>query len=304
MKILLAYDGSTSADVAIEDLKKAGLPSEAEALVVCVGDGNLTSLQHVGSIEEGFNTASTARLSEAEKLAETAKQRIGSYFPGWRVSFLRPFGEWRRRSSWTPVRWWRPDLIVVGSHGHSRVSRVILGSVSLELIHKAACSVRVARPCREPGKARPLKIIVGNDGSRTAASAIESVSKRSWPAKTEVQILSVVQTLVPAPIGLEVSTFSHEPAYNVIREADEHERGRLQKLALQSADVLRHAGLIAKSTVIDGQAGGLIVAEAERSDADAIFVGARGLGRMDRILLGSVSTHVVTHAHCTVEVVR
>ena len=48
----------------------------------------------------------------------------------------------------------------------------------------------------------------------------------------------------------------------------------------------------------------LLIAEAERSNADSIFVGARGLSRVERFLLGSVSTAVVSRAHCSVEVAR
>ena len=45
MKILIGYDGSSSANAAIEDLRKAGLPPQAEALVVCVADGNLPAIE-------------------------------------------------------------------------------------------------------------------------------------------------------------------------------------------------------------------------------------------------------------------
>ena len=38
MKILIGYDGSASADAALDDLRRAGLPREAEALIVSVGD--------------------------------------------------------------------------------------------------------------------------------------------------------------------------------------------------------------------------------------------------------------------------
>jgi nucleotide-binding universal stress UspA family protein len=38
--------------------------------------------------------------------------------------------------------------------------------------------------------------------------------------------------------------------------------------------------------------------------AETVFIGARGLGVLDRLLLGGVSTAVVTHAECAVEVVR
>ena len=45
-------------------------------------------------------------------------------------------------------------------------------------------------------------------------------------------------------------------------------------------------------------------AEAEKWGADCIFVGARGLNGLERLLLGSVSTAVASYAHCSVEVVR
>ena len=48
----------------------------------------------------------------------------------------------------------------------------------------------------------------------------------------------------------------------------------------------------------------LLLEEAERWGADCIFVGARGLNRLERLLLGSVSTAVAARARCSVEVVR
>jgi len=162
----------------------------------------------------------------------------------------------------------------------------------------------VARASESPNSDRPIRIIIGNDGSNEAEAMIRSVAKRSWPADTEAKIISVVQTLVPATTLLEASTYAQEPAYSVIREADEQMRSRLGQIAAESANTLRRAGLSASCATIDGDPRAIIVAEAERLKGDAIFVGARGLGRMQRLLLGSVSSYIVTHAHCTVEVVR
>ena len=89
-----------------------------------------------------------------------------------------------------------------------------------------------------------------------------------------------------------------------MREVDERERIRLCKVAEDSENILRRAGLVVTSTVVDGDPRELILAEAELSNSDAIFIGARGVGRVERLLLGSVSTHILTHARCTVEVVR
>jgi nucleotide-binding universal stress UspA family protein len=146
--------------------------------------------------------------------------------------------------------------------------------------------------------------VIGIDGSEEATLAIRSVTARCWPETTEVRIVSAVQALVPVTTALDESTFAQEPAYSVIREADERLRFRLRNIAAESANALRRAGLIATTHIVNGDPREAILTAAEVALADTIFLGARGLGRMERLLLGSVSGYVVTHAHCSVEVVR
>jgi nucleotide-binding universal stress UspA family protein len=81
-------------------------------------------------------------------------------------------------------------------------------------------------------------------------------------------------------------------------------RFRLDNVATNSANALRRVGLFATSEVMDGDPREAILTLADLVIADTIFVGARGLGRMERLLLGSVSSYIITHARCTVEVVR
>ena len=81
MKLLIAYDGSTSADAAIEDLQRAGLLQQAEALVVCVEDGGLRSPEDTGKTERDSEGSWRSKVAEAEKLAEKASERIRSYLP-------------------------------------------------------------------------------------------------------------------------------------------------------------------------------------------------------------------------------
>jgi nucleotide-binding universal stress UspA family protein len=292
MRILVAYDGSPSSDTAIEGLRRAGLPKQAEVLVVSVADS-----------DELFHSQSSLKHADAQTIAANAAGRIKSYFPEWNVSSITPNGSPGNVLA-DVTGWWHPELVVIGSHGRSAVRRLFLGSVSWEVIHKAACSVRVVREGGTPKLNDPIRIVIGIDGSKESATALSSVVGRPWPEKTEVHIVSAVQTLAPTVTALDASTFAQEPAYSVIRTADERLRFRIESIAAESANALRRAGLIATTHVVEGDPREAILTVAEVSKADAIFVGARGLGPMQRLLLGSVSSYVVTHAHCSVEVVR
>jgi nucleotide-binding universal stress UspA family protein len=66
----------------------------------------------------------------------------------------------------------------------------------------------------------------------------------------------------------------------------------------------RAAGVTAEFLVWEGDPGGSIAAAAEAEGADLVVVGTRGRSGAERMLLGSVSDHVVRHAACPVLVVR
>jgi nucleotide-binding universal stress UspA family protein len=242
------------------------------------------------------------KMVEAEALAESAAKRVRSCFPAWKVTAEASWGS-PAKVILEKGEEWQPDLLVVGSHGRSPVGRLFMGSVSLELVHKAPCSVRVGRGRFLSGDS-PLRLIVANDGSKEAEAAVLALTGRSWPEKTEVHIVSVVEPLVPSTELLAASTLGLDPAAGLVRDNDKREERRLREVADASADRVRRAGLIAVPASLDGDPRHEILSEATRWNADAIFVGARGLGRLDRLLLGSVSSYVVGHAKCTVEVVR
>jgi nucleotide-binding universal stress UspA family protein len=67
---------------------------------------------------------------------------------------------------------------------------------------------------------------------------------------------------------------------------------------------LAKSGLQAAPLVIPGKPDEVLLAEAMKWGADCVFVGARGLNRLERVLLGSVSSAVASRAHCSVEVIR
>jgi nucleotide-binding universal stress UspA family protein len=190
---------------------------------------------------------------------------------------------------------WPADLIVVGTHGRSALGRVVLGSVSSKLVQEAPCSVRVARSSNHDG---PIRLLIGNDGSEEAEAVVDQICKRCWPAGTEARILAVHEVFV----ATNAEGIAIDPRLYDKMSEDEHLR--LKGVVDKSADKLRQAGLVAAPVVEEGIPKETLVREAQDWSASTVFIGARGLGRVERLLLGSVSSATVAHAPCTVEVVR
>jgi len=81
-------------------------------------------------------------------------------------------------------------------------------------------------------------------------------------------------------------------------------RRERESLLVASVQRARGVGVTAEFLVWEGDAGDSITAAAEAEQADLVVVGTRGRSAAGRMLLGSVSDHVVRHASCPVLVVR
>jgi nucleotide-binding universal stress UspA family protein len=285
VKILVAYDGSSCADSALEDLRRAGLPRLAETAVLSVSELWMPVLESVGAWDVRIAGALPISLEKAESLAQRACERVQSYFPGWTVkSEARPgapAGVIIERAGE-----WRPDLIVVGSHGRSALGRFMLGSVSQKVVTEAHCSARVARGRGSDAQA-PARLLVGVDGSPDAEAAVTAVAARVWPADSKAHVVIAVDDVVSEVI-------------------DQIEDGRawIHETIEAAGSRLRAAGLTVSSQIRKGDPKSILPAEAASWGADCIFVGARGLNRFERFRLGSVSAATAARAHCSVEVVR
>src|SRR6185295_13413253 len=85
---------------------------------------------------------------------------------------------------------WNADFIVVGSHGHSGISRFLLGSVAQSVVRGAHCSVEIVRDRSVAGRERTgMRILLATDGSEHSTGAAASVASRPWPDGTEVKVV-------------------------------------------------------------------------------------------------------------------
>ena len=300
MKILIGHDGSQSADAALVDLQRAGLPVEAEALIVSVADvmmvpatpayelaGEALMSRRVTSGLVYAQRQTERMLKEAKDVASRASDQVRSYFPHWTVRAETLAGS-AASELISKANDWKPDLIVVGSHGRSAVSRFILGSVSKKVVTDSDHSVRVSRGDIKKERNKPLKLVIGVDGSTEAEQAIRAVGSRVWPLGTEVRMIAVDDGSSSIATGLT---------------------GELPLAAAQMVawgeNALNEIGLKVSVVTEKGDPRRVLIDQARAWDSDSIFVGGRRFsGALERFQLGSVATALVTKAHCSVEVVR
>jgi nucleotide-binding universal stress UspA family protein len=312
MKVLIAYDGSSYADAALEALRQAGLPREGEALVVTVGDVLMALpasrpeaavqapiFRRATSVLAEAQTRVSQALEEAQGLAAQAARRVRQYLPNWEVRAEALVGAPARELIQKAERW-KADLVVVGSQGLSALGRLLLGSVSKKVAIEAPGSVRVSRGGAEKGDAASPRIIIGVDGSPEAELAIRAVGERVWPDGTEVRIITADNGVSSRRIASILPS-----AAAMISDRNEEAAVKARTMVEWGAEELRAIGLNVSVAIEAGDAQRVLVEEARKWGADCIFVGPRNYsGALERLRLGSVSAAVVTNAHCSVEVVR
>jgi len=312
VKILIAYDGSDSANTAIDGLRRAGLPIEVDALVVSVAEVWLPTPESEANRKDTVPTAipeldrararASERMNVADETALSARERVQQIFPQWQLRHRALSGSPPHEILDLANRW-EPDLIVVGSHGRTALGRFVLGSVSQKVLTEAQTSVRISRGTIGTGGSG-VRVVVGIDGSDGAKKALRVVALRDWPPGSEVRVVIAEDPLVTN------SAYRLIPSVDqFITEVNEAEHDMAEKLAADAvkelSDTLKDRSMTVSSVVVTGVPKQALVAQANEFGADCIFTGATGLSNpIDRFLVGSVSAAVAARASCSVEVVR
>ena len=311
MKILVAYDGSQCSEAAIDDLNRAGLPSSGEAVVITVAEVWLPPPNgadasdaevpdpYIEAALKRYRDKGERMLNEAAMLAEHAAKRLRNVLRGWKVSSYTSYGSpaWEVISRAEDIE---PDLIIIGSQGHSALSRIVLGSTSQKVLSESGCSVRIARGRNEVEPVAERRLMIGYDGSPGANAAVDAVAARNWSPETLVQIICVMDPVVPSTIGRFIT-----PVSEWAEGESTVDHAWATEMAKNAVGRLADKGITAESRTIAGNPKSALIREAENWHADCLFVGATShTTRIGRLLLGSTAAALAARAHCSVEVVR
>ena len=143
-----------------------------------------------------------------------------------------------------------------------------------------------------------MKILIGVDESPHATAAVEFVKRMKWPADTRIVVVSAVAP----PVMVYAEAYVPLPDY--YEEINQQLLESHKKTAATAEGVLRDSGFQTEAKVIQGDPRNALVELAQNEGADLLVVGSHGRSGVAKLLMGSVASYVVTHAPCSVLVVK
>lgn len=305
MKVLLATDGSDTAQAAVEFVAGFPFPTGTEVRVVTVIKDVLREHEIESLTPEQWDVFEIAKNGELES-AEAILNRDAAVLTeaGWEVTTElltgHPADEIIDSSDEGDF-----DLIVVGSHGMTGFKRFLLGSVSNQVLQSATRSVLIVRRPEEEcegGQVDPpareghaWRVLIGYDGSAHSDKAVGLCTKVDLDDTAELRLLTVL------------------PMVHMFRQDIRQEmnwiwqkKKETDKAALEAAaDRVRQSGANVTTELMEaGDVSDAILSAGDEFDADLIVLGHKGKGAIARFLMGSVTPRIAHHSCRSVLAVR
>jgi nucleotide-binding universal stress UspA family protein len=281
MRVLVGTDGSPDAVRAADWLARFPVPAESQILVVSV-------LPHLGSRAAEHESAIRAQASQ---VLEDARLKLAP-----RAVDVRLMEGSVRERLLQAAEDWKADLIALGARGLCGLERALLGSVSLSVAREARCAVMIVK-----GAAKALqRVVVGLDGSEHSRHALSFMASLPLAADTELVLVGVAEKThlprsAPSLVADQLRAF--------VAEVDEEERTRKQQILVDAEKTLNRRERVQLRSVV-GNPPDEIVAVAKTTGAQLIVLGNRGMRRLQRLVLGSVSESVLLQSECTVMITK
>ncbi len=141
-------------------------------------------------------------------------------------------------------------------------------------------------------------IVVGTDGSDTAAQAVQQAVELARAVGAKIELVSAYEPVSSQRLQAEQRDAPEDLQWAINQRED-------VDLTLESAaDIARQAGVEVDIYPRQGDPADAILDVAEERGADLIVVGNKGMTGAKRFLLGSVPNKVSHHAPCSVLIIR
>lgn len=283
LRVMFATDGSEPSRVAAECLAQLPLPAGSSIrLATVLADDTWEIPPYLRSAERAW---ALQNFEQAEAVLARESVEI-------RHSLLigEPAREILHEAAAT-----REDLLVLGTHGRSGLSGLLLGSVAVNVARHARQPVLIARSSA-PGLRR---VILGVDGSEHAAQATRLLTRFPWPAGVQITVCHVTRPYTPL-LGPDYTPSMWE----IMADVQSQQVRDAERFAGTAAAELKQAGLQAETVVREGDPAAELAQLAVEQAAGLIVVGARGISAIQALLVGSVADRLLRQAACSVLIVH
>jgi nucleotide-binding universal stress UspA family protein len=284
MKVLLATDGKWPAIGAQKLLAGIGDRDRIEITVMSVA-GFDAAVQEGGRTEGRFSPEAGRKYALAvidravEELIASGYKASGHLTEGFPpLDILHEI-----------ERGWH-ELTVLGAGSASWIDQILLGSVSTKVLHATPTSVLIVHQyLGEVGG----EVLLGSDGSRGAEFSLRTLIGFADPGRVRVRVTSVVKPEegvagMPEHLSQQFVADQRRNESNRLQEAERH--------VSHAVRMLDDAGFRCEGDVRVGHPAEQLLKQAAEYGSDVIAVGSRGLGSVQRVVLGSVSDKVARHA--------
>jgi nucleotide-binding universal stress UspA family protein len=188
------------------------------------------------------------------------------------------------------------DLVISASHGRSGLKRLVLGSVTEELMRIISCPMLVIGGNEkydkkaEPVEFRLQKIMVGCDFSSDSTLALRYALSFAQEFEAELHLVHIIEPT------------AYQNLSKAVKDAEKGYQNELKKLIGTKLNNLipedARNWCFPKTAILEGRADEKIVEYAKQSNIDLIVLGVRGHGLVETLFLGSTTDRVARQAPC------
>ncbi len=146
LRILLAIDGSRCSVAAVNDVAHCRLPNGSAVEVLTVIHSRVPAIPDPAlAFAAGRADDLHEQARRTPEIQQAAVTRLRRHRPHLEVTTKVVEGD-PKDVIVREAAEWHADRVVLGSHGHGRIGRAVLGSTSAAVAAEAHCSVVIARP--------------------------------------------------------------------------------------------------------------------------------------------------------------
>jgi nucleotide-binding universal stress UspA family protein len=290
MKILLATDGSESAESAAKFLSCLDFSADDEITVFHA----VNWVPFLYDRESYYGTLKEIKKEIAPRILDSALEALGPVTAKLSTAMIDGPAEYSIVDTAVKAGM---DLIVMGARGIKGIRSIFVGSVTKSVIVNSPKSVLVTKlpVC---GRSKKMKILLAADGSEHSVAAGKLLARLPFRGNAALTIMNVIWSDfsdIPERFVLGVNDRIKE----VVAEARSEEVRESRRVVEQAKDFLAGKFCDIQTLTQVGDPSTEILKAADTVAADLIVVGSRGLRGM-KGMLGSVSRNVLTHSKCSV----